>query len=127
MFLLCIKITIMKKLLIILLVSFSFLKCQNDVKISEKLSDDVVYTYQAKYPDNKTDKVRSVVTKHLNDHGFSLDNTDVDAEVVLDNGAHFNIKSKSGSFKITFDVSKNSEENYTMMKEMCKEISTIFS
>ena len=117
----------MKKLLIILLVSFSFLKCKNDVKISEKLSDDVVYTYQAKYPDNKTDKVRSVVTKHLNDHGFSLDNTDVDAEVVLDNGAHFNIKSKSGSFKITFDVSKNSEENYTMMKEMCKEISTIFS
>ncbi len=119
----------MKKLLTVLLLSFLFVQCkkQNDIKISEKVANDLIYHYEANFPKSRTDEVRSILSSHLKDSGMSFENAELDADLGLNNGMNFYIKSKPGNLEITFDRKKNSEKNYQIIKEMCGEISKVFN
>ncbi len=117
----------MKKLLTTLLISFSLFGCQNQTKISEKLTDNLIYRFEAKYPNSKTKEVQKILSEHLKDSGMSFVNKGLNADMKLGNGMSFYIKSEPSILKIVFDKSKNSEEDYLKMKDMCQEIRDIFS
>lgn len=113
----------MKKLLIIIFLSSAFLMCRhNGLKITEKVTDDLVYRFTAGYPDSETGTVQNMLSSHLKDSGMSFVNKELDADLGLDNGMFFHIYSQPGSLEITCERSKNSEENYERIQKMCKEI-----
>lgn len=119
------KIKIMKKLLIVIFLSAAFMMCRhNGVKITEKVTNDLVYRFTADYPDSETGTVQNILSRHLKDTGMSFVNAELDADMGFDNGMSFHIYSQSGSLKIVCERNKNSEENYERIQKMCKEITT---
>lgn len=117
------KIKTMKKLLIIVFLSSAFVMCRhNGLKITEKVTDDLVYRFTADYPDSETGTVQNMLSSHLKDSGMSFVNNELDADLGLDNGMFFHIYSHPGSLEIVCERSKNSEENYERIQKMCKEI-----
>lgn len=117
------KIKTMKKLLIIVFLSSAFVMCRhNGLKITEKVTDDLVYRFTADYPDSETGTVQNMLSSHLKDSGMSFVNNELDADLGLDNGMFFHIYSRPGSLEIVCERNKNSEENYERIQKMCKEI-----
>lgn len=113
----------MKKLLLIVFLPLAFLMCQrNGINITEKVTDDLIYRFTANYPESETGTVQNILSRHLKDTGMSFINTELDADLGFDNGMFFYINSRPGSLKIVCERSKNSEENYERIREMCKEV-----
>ncbi len=82
--------------------------------------DDNSFEYKSRFNPDLTDKVRNYLSKTLakgSSTGFS--NTEVDAEMKLDNGVFFYISLHPGKLRIKLDKRKNSAEIYKRFKADC--------
>ena len=97
-------------------------KSEGRTSITHSESEDV-YKLVASYPTDKTDKVQRYMDTALEPgRGISFRNTEMDANLTLDNKMSFYIKSSPGELKIEMNKNNNSQENYLKMKEMGKGI-----
>jgi hypothetical protein len=125
------------KLLIALcmLVSTSFAQQKtttNSVKsdnVSVTLTEnDNTYELKADFDKALTNKVRSYMNKTVaKGTTTNFENTEVDAQMTLDNHASFYINSHPGKLNLKLDKRKNSAEIYKRFKEMCEGIKTILT
>jgi hypothetical protein len=125
------------KLLIMLgmLVSISFAQQKtttNSVK-SDKVSVTLTesedrYELKAAYDEALTDKVRAYMNNTIaKGTSTNFKNTEVDAEMTLDNHASFYISSHPGKLSLKLDKRKNSAEIYKRFKEMCEGIKNLIT
>lgn len=107
-----------------------FCSCGNkgNISISHKESGDI-YKFVASFPEDRTKEVQEYLDDNLESPAgnFSFKNSQIDANIALDNNMKFYIKMYPGSVKIEMDKSKNSYENYARMKKMGEEIGKVLS
>lgn len=107
-----------------------FCSCGNkgNISISHKESGDI-YKFVASFPEDRTKEVQEYLDDNLESPAgnFSFKNSQIDANIALDNNMNFYIKMYPGSVKIEMDKSKNSYENYARMKKMGEEIGKVLS
>src|SRR5438477_9345204 len=85
-----------------------------NISISETKSS---YTMYAHFDKSKTTKVRKYMDEHLGKrNNISFVNTEVNANLTLDDKTKFYIKSSPGELKIKLDKEENSFESYTEIK-----------
>lgn len=92
------------------------------VKISETGN---IYQFRAKYNQAKTRKIQEYMSESLKDTEFKFTNTQLDANLTLNGGINFYIKSYAGELALKFDKRKNNTDDYTKFKKMCEGIKTI--
>jgi hypothetical protein len=88
--------------------------------------DDNSIEYKSRFNPDLTDKVRAYLNNTLaKGSSTNFKNTEVDAEMKLDNGAFFYINSHPGKLLIKLDKRKNSAEVYKRFKDMCEGLKKI--
>lgn len=99
---------------------FGFRYLENNGNINLSFSEDEKeVVISAKFPNEKTDKVRDYLTEQLSSFkDFSFKNAELDANITLNDSSTFYINSSKGSLKIIMERSKNSAESYRKMKKM---------
>jgi hypothetical protein len=84
------------------------------------------YELKATYDEALTDKVRAYMNNTIaKGTSTNFKNTEVDADMVLDNHASFYISSHPGKLNLKLDKRKNSAEIYKRFKDMCEGIRNI--
>jgi len=121
------QIGIMKKLAILLFVSFTIISCRfPDGSISIKHSQyDHYYEMTAKFNPDKTDEVDRYLDKELPSGNMSFVNTEMNGDITLDNKTTFFIKKSPGYLNIKLDKEKNSDEAYSKIKSVCEGINDV--
>lgn len=99
---------------------FGFRYLENNGNINLSFSEDEKeVVISAKFPNEKTDKVRDYLTEQLSSYkDFSFKNAELDANITLNDSSTFYINSSKGSLKIIMERSKNSAESYRKMKKL---------
>ena len=97
----------------------------DNLSISVK-STDAGYSFEASYPENKTEKVTAYLEKTLgNDKIFTAPSDIKDEEVALGDSIKFYLKSSPGNLEIDFKKQQNSEVSYNKLVEMCKGVKEV--
>jgi hypothetical protein len=117
----------MKKLAIQLFVSLTIASCGfPDGSISIKHSQyDHYYEMTAKFNPGKTDEVDRYLDKELATGNISFANTEMDADLTLDDKTTFYVKKSPGYLNIIFDKEKNSEAAFTKLKGVLEGIGEV--
>jgi hypothetical protein len=117
----------MKKLAIILFVSLTIISCNfPDGSISIKHSQyDHYYEMTANFNPDKTSKVDNYLDKELSNGNNSFANTEMDADITLDDKTTFYIKKSPGYLNIKFDKEKNSADAYAKVKSVLERIGEV--
>jgi len=106
----------------IIIVSCSF----PDGSISIKHSQyDHYYEMTAKFNPDKTDKVDRYLDKELATGNITFANTEMDADITLDDKTTFYVKKTPGYLNIKLDKEKNSEEAFTKLKGVLEGIGEV--
>jgi hypothetical protein len=92
------------------------------VKISETGN---IYQFKARYDQTKTRRIQEYMSESLKETGFKFTNTQLDANLTLNGGINFYIRSYAGELALKFDKRKNNTDDYTKFKKMCEGIKTI--
>ena len=92
------------------------------VKISETGN---IYQFKVKYDQAKTRRIQEYMTESLKETGFKFTNTQLDANLTLNGGINFYIRSYAGDLALKFDKRKNNTDDYAKFKKMCEGIKTI--
>jgi hypothetical protein len=92
------------------------------VKVAESNN---IYKLETRYDKAKTRKVQEYMTESLKETGFKFTNTQLDAQLALNGGINFYIKSCDGELVLKFDKRKNNTDDYTKFKKMCEGIKAI--
>ena len=92
------------------------------VTISES---NTIFSLKAKYDLAKTSRIQQYMTDALKETGYSFKNTRFDAQLALNGGINFYIKSDEGELTLKFDKRKNNTADYTKFKKMCDGIKSI--
>ncbi len=79
----------------------------------------------AKYNPDKTDKVDRYVDKELATGKITFVNTEMDADITLDDKTSFYVKKSPGYLNIKLDKEKNSEEAFTKLKGVLEGIGEV--
>ena len=116
-----------KKIAILLFVIAAIISCNfPGGSISIKHSQyDHYYEMTAKFNPDKTDKVDSYLDKELPAGNMSFVNTEMDADLTLDDKTTFYVKKSPGYLNIKFDKEKNSEEAFTKVKSVLEGINDV--
>ena len=117
----------MKKLAILLVVSLIIISCgysggSHSIKHSQY---DHYYEMTAKFNPDKTEKVDRYLDKELASGNITFVNTEMDADITLDDKTTFYIKKSAGYLNIKFDKQKNSEEAFTKIKSVLEGINNV--
>ena len=117
----------MKKLSILLFLSLSIISCGfPNGNISIKHSQyDHYYEMTAKFNPDRTDKVNRYLDQELSSGNMSFVNTEMDADITLDDKTTFYIKKSPGYLNIKFDKEKNSQEAFTKVKSVLEGINDV--
>lgn len=84
------------------------------------------YSFDAAYPENKTEKVVAYLEKTLgNDKIFTALSDIKDEEVAMGDSVKFYLKSSPGNLEIDFKKQYNSEASYNKLVEMCKGVKEV--
>jgi hypothetical protein len=87
---------------------------------------NTILSLKAKYDDPaKTSRIQQYMTDALKETGYSFKNTQFDAQLALNGGINFYIKSDEGELTLKFDKRKNNTADYTKFKKMCDGIKNI--
>ncbi|HEY4197011.1 MAG TPA: hypothetical protein VGM63_15820 [Mucilaginibacter sp.] len=92
------------------------------VKVAESNN---IYKLETRYDKAKTRKVQQYMTESLKETGFKFTNAQLDAQLALNGGINFYIKSYDGELVLKFDKRKNNTDDYTKFKKMCEGIKAI--
>jgi|GEM_PF-536275 len=93
----------------------------NDNNLSISTADtNSGFKFEANYPANKTDKVKTHIDSVLN-NDLTLDQN-IDLLVNLSNGEKFNLKAKKGWLEIKFDKKNSSLTGYLKVKNLAEGI-----
>ena len=77
----------------------------------------------ASYDRDKARKIQRLLDRELNvDIGRSGRNTHVDATITLDDRTTFYMQAFPGELRINFDKTRNSEDSWNKMQDVCEEI-----
>ena len=94
--------------------------------ISIKHSEyDHYYEMTAKFNPDKTAAVERWLDKELPGGNMSFANTEIDADITLDNQATFYMKKSPGFLNIKLDKEKNSDEIYRKIRSVCEGINDV--
>jgi len=97
----------------------------DNLSISVK-STDADYSFEASYPEKKTEKVVAYLEKTLGDDKIFTAPSDIkDEEVALGDSVKFYLKSSPGNLEIDFKKQHNSEAAYAKLVEMCKGVKEV--
>jgi hypothetical protein len=127
------KFKLLMALCMLVITSFAQQKTTTNSVKNENLSvtvteDETRYELKASFDKALTDKVRAYMNSTIaKGTGTNFKNTEVDAEMTLDNHASFYINSHPGKLNLKFDKRKNSAEIYKRFKEMCEGIRNILT
>ena len=124
------QIDIMKKLVILFCVLFAgttIISCRfPDGSINIKHSQyDHYYEMSANFDPAKTDAVDRYLDKELATGNITFINTEMDAEITLNDKSTFHVKKSPGYLHIKFDKEKNSEEAFTKIKSVLDKIGDV--
>ena len=86
---------------------------------------NAILSFKAKYDPAKMTRIQQYMTDALKETGFSFKNTQLDAQLTLNSGINFYIKSNEGELVLKFDKRKNNTADYTKFKKMCDGIKAI--
>jgi len=86
---------------------------------------NAILSFKAKYDPAKMTRIQQYMTDALKETGFSFKNTQLDAQLTLNSGINFYIKSDEGELVLKFDKRKNNTADYTKFKKMCDGIKAI--
>jgi len=86
---------------------------------------NTILSFKAKYDPAKMSRIQQCMTDALKETGFSFKNTQLDAQLTLNSGINFYIKSNEGELVLKFDKRKNNTADYTKFKKMCNGIKAI--
>lgn len=115
-------------LIAILFISFAGIKqaCAQQKNATVTISDsNTILSLKAKYDLAKTSRIQQYMTDALKETGYSFKNTRFDAQLALNGGINFYIKSDEGELTLKFDKRKNNTADYTKFKKMCDGIKSI--
>jgi len=84
-----------------------------------------ILSLKAKYDPDKMSQIQRYMTDALRETGYSFKNTRFDAQLALNGGINFYIKSDEGELTLKFDKRKNNTADYTKFKKMCDGIKNI--
>jgi hypothetical protein len=115
-------------LIAILFISFAGIKyvSAQQKNAAVTISDsNTILSFKAKYNPAKTGRIQHYMTDALKETGFSFKNTRMDAQLTLNGGINFYIKSDGGELTLKFDKRKNNTADYTKFKKMCDGIKDI--
>ena len=117
----------MKKTIILLFVALSIISCRfPDGSISIKHSQyDHYYEMTAEFNPDRTARVDSYLDKELAAGKTTFVNTEMDAELTLDDKTTFYIEKSPGYLNIKFDKEKNSEEAFKKLKAVLEGIGEV--
>jgi len=79
----------------------------------------------AKFNPGKTNKVDRYLDKELANGNISFVNSEMDADITLDDKTTFYIKKSAGYLNIKLDKEKNSEEAFTKLKGVLEGINEV--
>ncbi|TCC94367.1 hypothetical protein EZ428_06240 [Pedobacter frigiditerrae] len=89
-------------------------------------STDAGYSFEASYPEKKTEKVVAYLEKTLGDDKIFTAPSDIkDEEVALGDSVKFYLKSSPGNIEIDFKKQHNSEASYVKLVNMCKGVKEV--
>ena len=89
-----------------------------EIKVSE---DENIYKMTSYFDVNKTHNVQQYMNDRLGKKNhFSFSNTEMDANLTLENNTTFYIKSAPGKLEIKMDKEQNSGQGIAEVKEMCE-------
>jgi len=94
-------------------ISCSFPDTSTNIKHNQY---DHYYEMTAQFNPVKTDKVDRYLDKELATGNITFVNTEMDADITLDDKTTFYIKKSPGYLNIKLDKEKNSEQAYTKLK-----------
>ena len=116
-----------KKIAILLFVIVAIISCGfPEGSISIKHSQyDHFYEMTAKFNPDKTGKVDRYLDKELPSGNMSFVNTEMDADLMLDDKTTFYVKKSPGYLNIKFDKEKNSEKAFTKIKSVLEGINEV--
>ena len=116
-----------KKIAILLFVTSAIISCGfPDGSISIKHSQyDHYYEMTAKFNSGKTDRVDRYLDKELPGGNMSFVNTEMDADLTLDDKTTFYVKKSPGFLNIKLDKEKNSDEAFTKVKSVLEGIGEV--
>ena len=81
------------------------------------------YEMYASYDIDKARKIQRLLDRELNvDIGRSGRHTHVDATITLDDRTTFYMQAFPGELKINFDKTRNSEDSWIRIQDVCEEI-----
>ena len=86
---------------------------------------DHYYEMTAKYNPDKTGEVDRYLNKELSIGDISFMNTNLNADITLDDKTTFYIQKSPGYLHIKFDKEKNSEKAYTKLKTVLEGIGEV--
>ena len=117
----------------LLILSFVFLTGSSKIScsfpdggISIKHSQyDHYYEMTAKFNPDKTDKVDRYLDKELPVGNMSFVNTEMDADITLDDKTTFYVKKSAGYLHIKFDKEKNSDVALSKVRSVCEGINEV--
>ena len=97
-----------------------------DGSISIKHSQyDHYYEMTAKFNPDRTAAVERWLDKELPSVDMSFANTEIDADITLDNQATFYMKKSPGFLNIKLDKEKNLDEIYRKIRSVCEGINDV--
>ena len=109
------------------LVSFPFLKKEmngDNIKVSVSETKEE-YRFEAHFSKDKSDAVSEYMDDYLDQKIF--ENTQIDAEMMLNDGTQIYAKTDDGEVKIRLDKQLNSRESYEKIKKMGEGIKRVLT
>ena len=94
--------------------------------ISIHISDsEHYYKMYARYDPNQTEAVDECMNKHLGGHNnISFNNTQIDADLTLDDGTKLYMKKNPGKLEIKFNKDENSLASFKEIKDLSEGLKT---
>ena len=117
----------MKKSIILLCVSLAIISCHignGNIRI-EHSQYSHYYELTAKFHPGKTSKVDNYLDKKLASGNNTFANTEMNADITLDDKTTFYINKSPGYLNIKFDKEKNSNEAFVKVKSVLEGIGEV--
>lgn len=90
---------------------------RHEVKLTLSENEDR-YSITAHFPDSKTSRIDHYLSEHLNWGGASFHNTEMDADLTMEDGTRLYMKKYPGFLHIVFDKDQNSRAAYRRIKSL---------